>query len=167
MKKPWLVIVLGAIVLLAVGAALVLVQGGGSNEASGGSQEGLIRKSDAGNVEVAAVFMNPNPAEKLSGGELVWKISLNTHSVSLSDMDLAKRAVLTVDSGAAVTQGFTWQSGSGGQDHHVSGLLILKNRDAQGKPLVTKATKSITLELKDVAGVPSRTFRWDNQGWKF
>ena len=51
---------------------------------------------------------------------------------------------------------FGWkQEGSG---HHASGLLTFKNQNAAGKPIVSRQTRSLTLELRDAIGSGSLVF---------
>ena len=127
-------------------------EGGGAVSATN-SQNGM---------EVKVVFDSANLAK--AGGDLVFKVSIDNHSVDLAKLDLARQAVLKPSPGEPITAGFRWtQEGSG---HHASGVLTLPNRDGQGRPIVIAGTKSLTLELRDLGGVAVRAFRFQNQGWK-
>jgi hypothetical protein len=88
------------------------------------------------------------PAEG-AAGQSVFTVNLNTHSVDLN-YDLKSLATLQDDQGHSY-QALTWDGGSGG--HHVSGSLHFEG--------IQPGAKWVALELKDIAGVPSRTFRWD------
>lgn len=99
-------------------------------------------------VEVKPEDLN-NP-----GPELVFDVSMNTHSVDLS-MDLAALATLSTDNGKTV-QADLWKGPGGG--HHVSGKLTFP-ANVDGKPLLGGATK-LVLTIKNV-GAPERTFTWD------
>jgi hypothetical protein len=88
------------------------------------------------------------------GDELVFEISMNTHSVDLS-MDLASLATLTADNGSIV-QASLWDAPRGG--HHVSGTLSFP-ASMDGKPVLDGATR-LTLTINDV-DAPERVFIWD------
>lgn len=98
------------------------------------------------------------------GGALRFSFALDNHSVDLSNLDLAAKAVLRPSPGEAVTTGFRWQQAGGG--HHVTGILSLPNADASGRRIVTADTKSLTLEIRDLGGAALRSFRFENPGWQ-
>ena len=81
-----------------------------------------------------------------------WKfdIVLDTHTGSL-DNDLLTAAVLIDDSGAAY-QSTAWE-GPGPGGHHREGVLVF---DA-----INPAPEQVTRKIKDVGGVPERTFTWN------
>lgn len=114
--------------------------------------QGLTRSDTQGAVTFEVTPDNlGNP-----GNELVFEISMNTHSIDLS-MDLATLATLTTDSGNTV-QASLWDAPLGG--HHVSGKLSFPvNMD--GNSLFDGATK-LSLIIKDV-DAPQRVFTWDLQ----
>lgn len=116
------------------------------------SQNGMVVKVTFANATA------PQP-----GGDLVFNLAVDNHSVDLTNLDLTDQATLIPDPGNPVTSGFQWQvQGSG---HHVTGVLRLPNRDSQGEPIVTAQTRSITLELRGIGGA-TRLFRFANQGWQ-
>ncbi len=162
---PWLALVAG---VLLVGGTLLAIRAPGSDSrpgsgapvAPGGDakDQALVRVDQAGGVEVTVTFLNP--AQPPTDGTLAFEVGMDTHSVSLSQLDLTKLATLKPEPGAAVSRGFTWQA-EGDGDHHRSGILRVPNRDAQGNPIFDgRKTKALVLELKDI-GVPLRTFRWE------
>jgi hypothetical protein len=81
---------------------------------------------------------------------LHFQVSLNTHSVEL-DYDLTQLAVLRTDRGDEVTP-LRWDGSRGG--HHVSGVLYFPAVNLEG-------AQWIELVIREVAGVPERSFRWE------
>jgi hypothetical protein len=120
----------------------------------------LTRTSQAEGITVAVTFMNPLLKPEESAGQLVFKIALDTHAGDLMQYDLTKLAVLRTSEGAVVDKGFIWEPQSE-SSHHRLGLLKV-DAMVEGKPLITKDTKYIELELKDI-GIPSRVFKWEEE----
>ena len=89
------------------------------------------------------------PIQLTPGKQATFEIRLNTHSVPL-DYDLVAVSLLKDDQGHKYPASAWKGSPAGG--HHRSGVLEF--------PAIAKDTKSITLSLKDIAGVPERTFEW-------
>jgi hypothetical protein len=117
-----------------------------------GASQDLARTDAQGAVTIAVTPDNlGNP-----GDELVFEISMNTHSVDLS-MDLATLATLTTDNGNTV-QASLWDAPRGG--HHVSGKLSFPV-SMDGNSLFDGATK-LSLVIRDV-DAPERIFTWDLQ----
>jgi hypothetical protein len=82
---------------------------------------------------------------------LDFEVDMNTHSVDLG-FDLATMAVLKTDTGAEIAPS-AYQGGSG---HHVRGRLSFPEAPADG-------AKTLTLVIRDAAGVAERTFTWQRQ----
>lgn len=122
------------------------------------SEAELMRTSEAAGITVKVTFLNP--LLKPEAEKLIFKVALDTHTVDLSQLDLTKLAVLRTGEGVVVNKGFTWEPESE-SSHHRAGLLKL-DATFEGKPLITKDTKYIELEMKEV-GVPSRIFKWTKQ----
>lgn len=99
-------------------------------------------------VEVAPSIMDA------AAGQIVFDVSLNTHSVDLS-MDLAALATLETDTGLSV-QADAWDAPLGG--HHVSGQLLFPAR-LNNAP-VLEGARHVTLTIRDL-DAPIRTFEWD------
>jgi len=89
------------------------------------------------------------PVQLSSGKKATFEIRLNTHTTPL-DFDLVTISLLKDDQGREYPASAWKGSPAGG--HHRSGVLEF--------PAIAKDTKSITLSLKDIAGVPERTFEW-------
>ncbi|MBI3661171.1 hypothetical protein HY230_11970 [Candidatus Acetothermia bacterium] len=119
----------------------------------------LTRASDEAGVKVDVAFMNPLLKPEEAAGRLVFKVTLNTHTIDLSKLDLTKLASLRTSTGFTIAEGFTWEPVGQESGHHRTGLLKI-GATSEGKPLITKETKYIELELKDIV-VPSRLFKWE------
>lgn len=113
------------------------------------SQE-LKRTDTQGAIVVDVIPVNLDDP----GDELIFEVSMNTHSVDLS-MDLAELSSLETDSGKTV-QATVWDAERGG--HHVSGRLSFP-ASSNGEPLLEGA-KKLTLKIVDVDS-PERTFTWE------
>ncbi len=109
----------------------------------------LTRINDEGAVTVEVTPLNLTG----TGATLDFQVVLETHSVEL-DYDLTKIAVLRDDQGNEYTP-TAWSGPRGG--HHVSGTLQFDNRSGIVKP----GLKYLELELRGIAQVPSRMFRWE------
>jgi rhodanese-related sulfurtransferase len=118
-----------------------------SSKGAGASLPAETRTNNEGGVTVQ--ITPPGTA----GDELVFSVSLNTHSVDLT-YDFRALATLRDDQGHAYAAA-GWDGGSGG--HHLTGKLVFSNNPPVTKP----GAKWVELELKDIAGVSVRTFRWD------
>lgn len=116
----------------------------------------LIRTSEGGSVSVDVTFENPQTREK---DPLVFEIAMNTHSVNLDTYDLPKQAILKTSDGRQFKDFTEETKGSG---HHRTIYLKIKN-----KGIITSKTKSLELVLKDIAGVPTREFKWEKQYLNF
>lgn len=121
-----------------------------NNQPSTGLQdESLVRVSDEGGVLVEVTPLNlRSPGEGLD-----FQISMDTHSVEL-DYDLLAIATLTDDQGNTY-QPTAWDGPRGG--HHMSGILGFNS----AADILRPGIAFLELELRDIAGVAIRTFRWD------
>lgn len=126
-----------------------------------GVQSDVAEASDnQQDIAVRVVFANAREAQP--NGDLVFEIDVDNHSVDLSTLDLTQGTALVVDGTKRITEGFRWKKQGAG--HHVSGVLSLPNRDKDGGPLVTRATKEVVLEINGIGG-RTRTFRFVNRSW--
>ena len=97
-----------------------------------------------GPVEITVVPKN------LSDKELLFKITLNTHSEELL-ADLTKNAVLVDNKGNEYSP-IDWQGDLPG-GHHREGVLIFNE--------INPASAYVALKIKDVGGIPERLFTWN------
>jgi hypothetical protein len=117
----------------------------------GTTLQDLARSDAQGAVEVT---VSPSSWTRDAEGTLEFEVSMETHSVDLS-MDLAQLATLETDTGLTL-QALDW---SGGEGHHVTGVLRFPSATPQGQPLLLEATLLI-LTLRDV-DAPDRVFQWE------
>lgn len=129
-----------------------------SSAAPGGAATGTglaAVTAEAGGVTVAVTPLTLGDPHAAS---LDFQVALDTHTVELGD-DLAKLAVLKV--GGRDVPATSWQAPEGG--HHVSGLLTFPAVDAAGNRTLDNAS-TVTLIIRNLAGVPLRTFTWTLSG---
>lgn len=93
-------------------------------------------------VDVVPIQLSP-------GKPVKFEISMNTHSVDLSQ-DLLAVSTLTDDRGREYRPAGWDGSPPGG--HHRSGVLVFSE--------LAEGATSITLVIRDVADVPQRVFNW-------
>ncbi len=111
------------------------------------------RRSEGGAVTVEAVLLNAGG--QMPADEAAFSIALNTHSVALENYDVAKNAVLKSSDGVIADKGFTWEAQTD-SSHHRSGVLRIK-----GDEIIGPETAVIILELRNLAGIPVREFKWE------
>jgi hypothetical protein len=109
---------------------------------------GWAYKSQTSNAK--SVRVEVTPVQLITGQPATFKVQLSTHSVELS-YDLVKLSTLKEDSGREY-RALKWV-GDPPKGHHRSGVLEF--------PAIAQGTKSITLSIKEIAGVPERTFAWN------
>lgn len=138
-------VLLTALVFSACGAAAVASPVGAP--ASGGARTQIV---DGGNVTVKVTWpgVAAGPA---------FDVVLDTHEIDLDSYDLVKLALLRTDDGREVAP-TGWDAPKGG--HHRQGLLAFPSAGADGKPIIGSTTRAVELIVRDVAGVPQRSFRW-------
>jgi hypothetical protein len=101
-------------------------------------------------VEAANVTVKVTPLTLKQGEPPVFDIAMDTHSVDLAG-DMLKTVVLRDDTGKEYAPS-TWD-GAGPGGHHREGKIKFAP--------VTTTPKSLTLVVKNLAGVPERAFKWD------
>lgn len=138
-------LLLGAVILVGCGGAQAGTGAASADQASSGDTQ----SSQGGGVTVAATW------DRASGGT-AFKIAMDTHSVDLDGYDLSQLATLRTDQGVAVAPS-AWSAEKGG--HHRSGTLTFP-ATIDGKPVIAPGTGWVELVVRNVAGVPERTFRW-------
>ena len=102
------------------------------------------KESEGGNVTVSVT-----PVVLKTGFPASFDIAFETHSVDLA-FDVEQIATLTDETGIAYTP--HWD-GSPAGGHHRSGILRFTPD--------LSASSTLTLKLKDIAGIPTRTFTWE------
>ena len=101
--------------------------------------------------EQASVTVVVTPID-LSSQSKEWKfiILMDTHSVEL-DQDMVKTAVL-VDNNGKEYKPLRWEGAEAG-GHHREGVLIFNQ--------IPLTPQSVELKIRDIGGVPERSFKWD------
>lgn len=136
---------------------------------AGGSADLYIRRGRMeGGIAVNAAlalpeyFTGAGAAEKaaeLGAADFILvELEFETHSSDLTEYDPLQNAVLITAAGAPVTP-LTWVSRSD-DSHHRKGYLRF-GRQAGTEPLLPAEWGRITLELRNLGGVPVRTYQWD------
>ncbi len=146
----------------AVASELARQGNNGTNSGAGGSAQNgatkgsgsLTQTNSGGSVTLAVTWQRSEQAS----APLVFSVAMDTHSVNLDGIDLAKSAVLRTDAGVEVKPE-KWESPPGG--HHRSGSITFPSKDGSGKPLLGSGVKSIELVIRDVASVKERVLRWE------
>ena len=110
----------------------------------------VSQTSEGGQVAITATWVGPNAGP-------VFNVVMDTHPVDLDEYDLRQLAVLRVDGGAAI-QPIGWDAPKGG--HHRKGALTFPSATSDGRALLGPETRTVELIIRDVAGVPERTFQW-------
>lgn len=90
---------------------------------------------------------------------IVFRISIDTHSVDLSSYDVRRMIDLRDDRGNLYSATF-WLPESN-DSHHRSGILSFAKRDSAGNPVVPTETRFVELVIRDLAGVSERVLRWE------
>ena len=133
--------------LLLLGACTAAPPSGTATGQAKGVSDGATQRQEGGQVTVAATWNGPNAGP-------VFTVALDTHSVDLDGIDLSSLAVLRTPAGdVAATE---WAAPKGG--HHRSGELRFPATTPDGRP--TLGMGPVELVVRDVAGVPERSFRW-------
>lgn len=130
----------------------------GSTEEAAASEQGQAAKSspatqtsEAGEATVEVTWKGGNAGP-------AFDVTMDTHSVDLDAYDLRKRAVLRNDRGLEV-RAKTWDAPKGG--HHREGTLSFSEKTADGQDLIGPDTRRVELIIREVAGVPERSFEWN------
>ena len=134
--------------LLAV--ALVLAAFGALRRDPASVGIGATQRSEGGQVVVDVTW-----GGKEAGP--VFRVVMDTHAVDLDGYDLRQLAVLRVADGREVRPS-GWDAPKGG--HHREGALTFPPTLADGSPTLGPSAGTMELVIRDVAGVPERTFRW-------
>ncbi len=170
MKRTWLWLILVVAGVALLGLTVVgprspfrLTQPPPTPESPAGRSEAptaedLTRTDEQGTVAVAVTFLNPSDPRAFPK-DLAFAVYLDTHTGDLSTYDVAANAVLTDDRNQVLSSGFSWKAETEGA-HHRSGELRIRNRLKSGGVFWDARTRLLRLELKNLAGIPSRKFEW-------
>jgi hypothetical protein len=112
-------------------------------QSSASPTNGFVQSNDEGQVTIDVEWMEQD------GGNLVFAVALNTHSVYLDQYDLGELAVLRDDAGKEYHP-TSWDSAPGG--HHRRGILAFSPPEK---------AKYLELVIRGVAEVRERVFRWE------
>lgn len=129
------------------------VANAGTAAPSAAATNTTTKTNEAGSVTLKATWPGP-------GAGLAFTVVMDTHSVDLDAVDLGRSAMLRLDQGREVAP-TGWDAPKGG--HHREGKLIFPDKGADGAPVIGPDTRVVELVIRDVAGVPERTLRWDLQ----
>ena len=102
---------------------------------------------EGGQVTVAVTWAGPSAGPRFG-------VAMDTHSVDLDGIDLTRQAILRTTAGDIPAT--SWAAPKGG--HHRSGELVFPAVLPDGQPTI--GTQPVELVIRDVAGIPERTFTW-------
>lgn len=128
-------------------AALLLMLG---MTAAMAQETSATRSDTAGQVTITVTW------QELGIG-LIFRVVMDSHTVDLDAYDLQQLAVLRTDQGREVTP-IAWDAPAGG--HHREGTLTFPTATTAGELVIDADTRVVELIIRDVAGVPVRTFQW-------
>ncbi len=151
--KYWRFIAIGLAVIFLLYYYFAVYPDGrkGREQAAQTSQEQNAKQWETKTDEPPPVSIKITPTEFGKDAKL-WKFTVvfTAHSGDL-DQDPTKVAVLVDDKGS-VYQPVSWE-GPGPGGHHREGALIFNS--------INPIPKYVELKIKDVGGVPERSFRWN------
>ncbi len=158
MSKPvkGFLVVLSALMLVAIAAGcsggFVSPEKGEDYISSSGTSHqptnGSVQSSTGGAVTIDVEWVSVDNAP------LVFKVSMNTHSVDLDQYDLSRLTILRDDAGNEYRP-LSWDSAPGG--HHRQGTLTFPIPDSLGQG----EAKHIEMVIRDIAEVKERVLRWE------
>ncbi|RHW38883.1 hypothetical protein D1B31_12930 [Neobacillus notoginsengisoli] len=109
--------------------------------------ESPLSKTDAqGAVTIRASIL----PEESGDGKLTFEILMNTHSVDLSQYNLAEMATIS-SGGKELPASFEWKT-DGQDSHHMKGMLVWTG--------TVSLDKDLKLVLKDIGNIPEKRFFW-------
>jgi hypothetical protein len=140
----------GLVAYLSVACGAPTAGAGTTETAPAAAWSPATQISDANQVKIAVTWQGPDSGP-------VFQVAMDTHSVDLDGYDLLQLARLRTDQGIEVAPS-RWDAPKGG--HHRSGTLSFPTTTTGGSPVIGPSTGSVELLIRDVAGVPERTYRW-------
>jgi hypothetical protein len=142
---------LGLFIIIVVVASLLAACSVGAAQPETAQAQLAVPAFQAQSNDERAVTVKVTPLNLPQGGSsLDFEVVFDTHSVDLG-FDPVATSVLRDDAGREYPA-IEWQ-GDGPGGHHRSGTLRFKVPD--------KASDSVEVVIRDVAGVPERVFRWN------
>jgi predicted small secreted protein len=129
--------------------ALVLAACGTNRQDATSAGVGATQRSEGGQVTVAVTWGGREAGP-------VFRVVMDTHAVDLDGYDLRQLTVLRA--GGREVRPSGWDAPKGG--HHREGTLTFPATLADGSPTIGPAAGAVEIVIRDVAGVPERTFRW-------
>jgi hypothetical protein len=118
--------------------------------------ESLTKRNSGGGVELSLELLNPELL--LTGEDIVFDVSMNTHSVSLDEYKLDEISYLRND-GGVLFKAISWESPKGG-GHHLFGKLRFPGTDNAGKKIFTDGAGYMEVVITGLSNVKERIFRW-------
>ncbi|SDC33438.1 MULTISPECIES: hypothetical protein [unclassified Candidatus Frackibacter] len=156
MKKKNLVL------LLALGLVLSIFMYPRVTNAKKLEVKDMVRKNEANGVMFDIALVNPFLDQPTD--EIVFKVWLTTHSGNLIEEIKSEKLAVKINNSGDESKvlnykiEWIWDRKS---SHHPIAYITLKKTDEDGNSLVTDATESIQLIVKNVRDVPSREFTWN------
>lgn len=148
-----LVLFTALVVGLGLAACSSSNSGPSEDRATGPAAPGDTQKSEGGQVTVKVTWQGADAGP-------VFTVVMDTHSVDLDGIDLRDLAMLRTNEGREA-RATGWDAAKGG--HHREGTLTFPPTATDGNPLISTATETITLTIRDVAGVAERSFQWSRR----
>lgn len=105
---------------------------------------------EGGQVTVVVTWTGPDAGP-------TFKVVMDTHAVDLDGYDLRQLARLRTGRGELI-EPIEWTAPKGG--HHREGSLRFPATTPSGRPVFAPDDRSLELVIRDVAGIPERTYRW-------
>tara|TARA_B100000508_G_scaffold89939_1_gene70076 strand:+ start:854 stop:1327 length:474 start_codon:yes stop_codon:yes gene_type:complete len=150
--------VLGGVGVLLLLIGYVFYQGQGANnevsESNTQVAEQMNGQLQAGEYseqtdDTGPVSVTVKPLSLSDSGDWTFELTLQTHSVDLT-MDIVESVVLIAGDGSEIKP--TSWDGDPPEGHHRTGIVSFSAPDSD--------SQSITIEVRNVAGVPAREFSW-------
>lgn len=115
------------------------------------------KQDTQGEVTIKIAFLNPTHQDE---DYFNFEVYLNTHSVELDKYDLGEITTLFIGNNMKIMEGIEWEALGGG--HHISGMLKVP-REYEGEKTNYVEEDFIELEIKDLADIASRKFKWEKE----
>jgi len=148
--KYWRVIAIALVTVSLIYYYFAVYEGGKKANEQVGQNQTSSKQWETKTDEQSSVLIKVIPIQ-LGSGQNPWKfeVTFTTHSGDL-DIDPTKVISLSDDNGNNF-QPTSWE-GPGPGGHHISGNLTF---DA-----IAPTPKFVELKIKDVGGIPERSFKW-------